>query len=201
MGTPGLLKMMPEGKRCRISSRVGGNIGKDGGYGEEEKRAAEVEVKREVAKEGGRRKRGVAGLRTPLVRRTDFVAVAARRRELAAAQGRRSPTEKGGEEESLATAQRRQIFSDRFVYESMPNAARSASFVYELVPNAARPATPMMAGGFIFFLGALFNSFAQALWMLIVRHVLLGFGIEFVRDGAIKLQRSSQHLFPDFSSL
>ncbi|KAI9124625.1 hypothetical protein K1719_004547 [Acacia pycnantha] len=37
----------------------------------------------------------------------------------------------------------------------------------------------MLIGGILFFAGALFNAFAQAIWMLIVGRMLLGFGIGF----------------------
>ncbi|KAK4264111.1 hypothetical protein QN277_029445 [Acacia crassicarpa] len=37
----------------------------------------------------------------------------------------------------------------------------------------------MLIGGVLFFAGALFNAFAQAIWMLIVGRMLLGFGIGF----------------------
>ncbi|KAJ0042516.1 hypothetical protein Pint_18807 [Pistacia integerrima] len=37
----------------------------------------------------------------------------------------------------------------------------------------------MLLGGLIFFFGALLNAFAQAIWMLIVGRLLLGFGVGF----------------------
>ncbi|KAK4271417.1 hypothetical protein QN277_020117 [Acacia crassicarpa] len=37
----------------------------------------------------------------------------------------------------------------------------------------------MPIGGILFFVGALFNAFAHAIWMLIIGRMLLGFGIGF----------------------
>nr|GMC66366.1 sugar transport protein 1-like [Ipomoea batatas] len=85
-------------------------------------------------------------------------------------------------------------------------AALVSSMVASYVTRKLGRRISMMAGGLIFLVGALFNGFAQALWMLIVGRVLLGLGIGFAnqevakiaRDGAIKVGRSTQYRFPAF---
>nr|GLL46554.1 sugar transport protein 1-like [Ipomoea trifida] len=61
-------------------------------------------------------------------------------------------------------------------------AALVSSMVASYVTRKMGRQTSMMTGGFIFLVGALLNGFAQALWILIISRVLLGFGIGFANQ-------------------
>ncbi|KAJ0098788.1 hypothetical protein Patl1_21481 [Pistacia atlantica] len=58
-------------------------------------------------------------------------------------------------------------------------AALVASFFASWVTRTLGRRMSMLLGGLIFFFGALLNAFAQAIWMLIVGRLLLGFGVGF----------------------
>nr|GMC64148.1 sugar transport protein 12-like [Ipomoea batatas] len=61
-------------------------------------------------------------------------------------------------------------------------AALVSSMVASYVTRKLGRRISIMAGGFIFLVGALLNGFALALWMLIVGRVLLGLGIGFANQ-------------------
>nr|GMC48809.1 sugar carrier protein C [Ipomoea batatas] len=61
-------------------------------------------------------------------------------------------------------------------------AALVSSMVASYVTRKMGRQTSLMTGGFIFLVGALLNGFAQALWILIISRVLLGFGIGFANQ-------------------
>lgn len=56
-------------------------------------------------------------------------------------------------------------------------AALASSVVAASVSRTCGRRVTMLLGGFLFLAGALLNGFAQAVWMLIVGRLLLGFGI------------------------
>ena len=56
-------------------------------------------------------------------------------------------------------------------------AALFSSLVAASVSRAFGRRITMLMGGFLFLAGALLNGFAEAIWMLIVGRLLLGFGI------------------------
>ena len=61
-------------------------------------------------------------------------------------------------------------------------AALLSSLVASTVTRKLGRKPSMLFGGVLFFVGALLNGFAQAVWMLIVGRILLGFGIGFANQ-------------------
>ena len=61
-------------------------------------------------------------------------------------------------------------------------AALLSSLVASIVTRKLGRKPSMLLGGLLFFAGALLNGFAQAVWMLIVGRILLGFGIGFANQ-------------------
>lgn len=61
-------------------------------------------------------------------------------------------------------------------------AALISSLVASTVTRKLGRKPSMLFGGVLFFIGALLNGFAQAVWMLIVGRILLGFGIGFANQ-------------------
>ena len=61
-------------------------------------------------------------------------------------------------------------------------AALISSLVASTVTRKLGRKPSMLFGGVLFFVGALLNGFAQAVWMLIVGRILLGFGIGFANQ-------------------
>lgn len=61
-------------------------------------------------------------------------------------------------------------------------AALLSSLVASMVTRKFGRKLSMLFGGILFAAGALINGFAQAVWMLIVGRILLGFGIGFANQ-------------------
>lgn len=61
-------------------------------------------------------------------------------------------------------------------------AALLSSLVASTVTRKLGRKLSMLFGGILFCAGALINGFAQAVWMLIVGRILLGFGIGFANQ-------------------
>lgn len=61
-------------------------------------------------------------------------------------------------------------------------AALVSSLVASTVTRKLGRKLSMLFGGILFCAGALMNGFAQAIWMLIVGRILLGFGIGFANQ-------------------
>lgn len=61
-------------------------------------------------------------------------------------------------------------------------AALLASLVASTVTRKFGRRPSMLFGGILFCVGAIINGFAQAVWMLIVGRMLLGFGIGFANQ-------------------
>lgn len=61
-------------------------------------------------------------------------------------------------------------------------AALCASLVASFVTRKLGRKLSMLLGGVLFCVGALINGFAQAVWMLIVGRLFLGFGIGFANQ-------------------
>lgn len=61
-------------------------------------------------------------------------------------------------------------------------AALISSIVASTVTRKFGRKLSMLFGGVLFFIGAILNGFAQAVWMLIVGRILLGFGIGFANQ-------------------
>lgn len=61
-------------------------------------------------------------------------------------------------------------------------AALLASLVASTVTRKFGRNPSMFVGGLLFLAGALINAFAQAVWMLILGRILLGFGIGFANQ-------------------
>jgi MFS family permease len=61
-------------------------------------------------------------------------------------------------------------------------AALLASLVESIVTRKYGRKLSMLFGGLLFCAGAIINGFAQAVWMLILGRILLGFGIGFANQ-------------------
>lgn len=73
-------------------------------------------------------------------------------------------------------------FNDKYLTlftSSLYLAALFASFIASRVTRTLGRRMSMLLGGLIFFIGALLNALAQAIWMLIVGRLLLGIGVGF----------------------
>ncbi|KAK6917458.1 Major facilitator, sugar transporter-like [Dillenia turbinata] len=69
-----------------------------------------------------------------------------------------------------------------FVLEEIFSVALLASLVASSVTRIFGRRLSMLVGGILFCIGAIINGFAEAVWMLIVGRMLLGFGIGFANQ-------------------